>query len=288
MRSKLFAGTAAIAFLALSLAVAWYGIHKGHEAHDRLTALAVRKQDLEAAIKQAEGKIGADMRAGARLQEAGRAPATKAAPAVWPAGEPQLAVILSHPQLIQAFMAYFRASLSQRFDIFYREAGMSPDQIAKFEDLMTKHQADQMDLAAAASSQGLDSADPASAALRQQQNGQFRADLTALLGDGTFSQLQQYNRAQGAMAIVQGAATLSLDSEPYSNAQAGQLMQVVANASPSYRQGGAVDPSSVDWDSVLNQAGSILSPAQTDALKALVGQMHLMVLVHNYYAQPKK
>ncbi len=101
----------------------------------------------------------------------------------------------------------------------------------------------------------------------------------------------------GFVAITTLLGTAAISIGMYQLRQAGQAEANLRQAQTDYSlreeslrrtQGGAVDPNSVDWDSVLNQSGSILSPAQTDALKALVGQVHLMALVHNYYAQPKK
>jgi hypothetical protein len=289
MKSNSFAVTAAAAFLLLGLGVAWYGLQQSRAAQGRLATLELRREALEAGLKQTEAKIAADKHEQGLLQAKARpAAAANPAAAAAAAGEPPLALLTSHPKLMAAFLAYFRASLGQRFGAFYQTSGMTPEQIAKFEDLMTKHQEDQMDLQATAQAQHLPATDPSIAALRKEQNEQFRSDQTALLGAAGLQQLQQYNRSQGAVAIAQGAASAALDSDPYTNTQVARLVQIVAAASPSFQQGGSIDPRSVDWDTALAQARTVLSPTQWAALQANVQMMRVSSLVQSYYAPAPK
>jgi hypothetical protein len=284
MKSKSFACAAAAAFLALGLVVARYGARQERAAETERAALEEKRANLQAGIKQAQDRIIADNRARIQLQAAAKAGPAASSPASG-AGDTPIGLITAHPKLMAAFLKFFRANLRQRFGVYYQMAGLSADQIAKFEDLATGHQEDQMDLAATAANQGLPETDPAIDALRKQQNDTFRADEVALLGEGGYQQLRQFNREQGAQAVATAVGQLALDSEPLSNAQAGQIMQIVSNASPSFQKGGSVDLQSIDWDAVTTQAGSVLSGSQLEALTAQVDALRLTVMTQKYFAK---
>jgi len=95
-------------------------------------------------------------------------------------------------------------------------------------------------------------------------NEQFELDEKELLGSAAYQHLEEYNREDGAVAGVRQAAWYTQPIEPYSADQVTQLTHIIANASTSYQQGGTVG--SIDWNQVLTNAATVLSPAQTDGL----------------------
>lgn len=278
----------AIALLAVGLGMAGYGLWRFRAAKTELAIVRERQTRLQSAIAVEKLAIEKEVRERQRRQAAIAAARPSNAKK---AGRTQIntlpTLLSSHPKLLDQFLRSYRASLSQRLLVYYQMAGLSPAQIASFEALATKHQAEATNLAAAAAAEGLDQSDPAIAALRQQQDEQFRADQIALLGDAGYRQLLDFNRSAKALDLVNGAAQLAADpADAYTSTQAEQLMQIVANASPQYQQGGAVDTTSVDWDRVLAQAAPILSPPQLDALRTQAQAIRLVAeLLPSYRAQ---
>jgi hypothetical protein len=279
--------TLAGSFLALALGVVCFAFLKAHHASDELASLNQKRTVLNNGLKQAQERIAADASDRTRLEAAlgkvkGAEQKTKERAAK---SNPTLARVAKNPKLLELYLKSYRANLGQGFGLFYRTMGLSADQIEQFESSLSKHEESRMDLLATAASQGLGDADPAIAELRKQQDDQLQADQTALLGDAGNHQLQDFNREQAAQGIVNGAAISSLDTEPYSGAQAAQLLQILANANTSFQQGKSFDAKTVDWDSAITQAAAILSPAQLNALNAQVQRARVVTLLDNFWQQ---
>ena len=195
------------------------------------------------------------------------------------------ALVVKSPKLLDLYLRTFQASLPQRYGSLYLKLGLTPEQIEEFESLMAKHEESRMDLLVAADSKGLGNADPSVTALRKQQDEQLRTAQTALLGPDGYEQLHQLNREQGARLLVNAVAGNTLDTAPYTEAQASQLAQIVAAASTTYQQGGPFNPKTVDWENATGQAGAILSPPQLDAFKVVAQSMKLYTMLDRYYSQ---
>lgn len=278
---------AAVVFLLFGLGVAEYGRHLNGEAKEELAAVGQSQTLLNAGLERAKEAGEAAGRERKRLQTPLQKPQPSQGKKLGATRATTITALLSsHPKLLDLHLRSFRASLTGRFGVFYQMAGLSPEQIIKFEDLAQRHEAETIDLAATAAAQGLDNSDPAIDAVRKEQSEQLRASQIALLGDAGYQQLQQFNRAQGALVLVNGASQLGAANDAYAYTQAGQLMQILANASPRFQQGGSFDPNSVDWNSVVAQAATVLSPKQLDTLKAQAQSMRLVTqLVPSYFAQ---
>ena len=205
------------------------------------------------------------------------------------AGGADLAALLAaNPGLFALGVRVYRANLGLHFGPLYQALRLSPGEIEKFENMMTTHQEQMLDLNAAAQARGLGDTDPAVVGLRQQEDQQLRAEQIALLGHAGFRQLLQFNRAQPVGDIVTNVATtVALTSTPLSAAQAGQLTQFLADASADYQSGSEANPSTINWDQVLFQAQGVLSRAQYDALeteylKPQLDKMHAQFNEHEY------
>jgi hypothetical protein len=284
MKPELLSRIVAFTFIILGLGFVGYGVFRHRAAIQDLAAFQENQAQLNSKIKQAKERIAADNRERGQLQAAIK----KSRPAAGASRHDAMtALISSNPKLLDLYLKNFRANLNQSFGVFYWLTGLSSQQIARFEDLLLKNQEATIDLKAAAASQGLGDNDPAIAGISMQQHDQLQADEIALLGQASYQQLQQYNRAQGALALVNGTAYFALGaSDAFSYAQAAQLMQIMANASPSYEQGGSFDPKSADWDGVVAQAASFLSQTQLTALKTQAQAVTLGAqLLPSYFAQ---
>jgi hypothetical protein len=284
MKPELLARIVAFTLIILGLGFVGYGVLRHRAAIQDLAAFQENQAQLNSKIKQAKERIAADNRERGQLQAAIK---KSRAAAGATHRDATIALISSNPKLLDLCLRNFRANLNQSFGVFYWLTGLSSRQIAKFEDLLLKNQEATIDLKAAAASQGLNDNDPAIAGISMQQIDQLQADEIALLGQTGYQQLQRYNRAQGALTLVNGTAYFALGtSDAFSYTQAAQLMQIMANTSPSYEQGGSFDPKSVDWDSVVAQATGFLSQTQLTALKTQAQAVTLgLQLLPGYFAQ---
>jgi hypothetical protein len=259
--------------LALSLGLEWFGVRSARRAEAALREIDRQRAAVDAGVARAAERLAAAARERTALGEAlhGLPPGRGSPVAADGTGDAAdvAALLAANPRLFALGVRAYRANLGLHFGSLYRSLALAPDQIERFEDLMTRHQEDTLDLNAAAAARGLDDADPAVVALRGQEDEQLRAAQAALLGEAGFQQLQQFNREQPVGDIVTNVATtMALSSTPLSSAQAGQLTRFLADASSAYQSGNPADTATIDWDQVLSQAQGILSNAQYEALKA--------------------
>lgn len=115
--------------------------------------------------------------------------------------------------------------------------------------------------------------DPELAAQAQAITSQWFNALQGVLGTDGLADLRQFyrqtERTGEALSVANQVSGMSFASSPLSPAQKSDLVAVIAGNCSSYQKGGSVDPSTVDWDAVIAQAGSRLSADQLAALKAV-------------------
>ena len=257
-----------------ALGARWLAVRERARTEAAIASLAPRRTSLDAAARRYLDRLAASERDRAALRAALRTiePGSGAAPPRVAEGRalPDIASLIgSNPELFRLGLRAYRAGLAGHFGRLYRDLGLSPAQIAAFEDLMTEHEEGVLDLGATAAEEGFRQNDPAVLALRQQQDDQLRAAQVALLGEEGYRRLQQIDRMQPVMDIVTGVATtVATTAAPLSRAQAAALTDFLANSSSSYRNGSKADPETIDWDTALPQAGGLLDPTQAAALKA--------------------
>ena len=158
-----------------------------------------------------------------------------------------------------------RARATTTYDSLFRNLGLTPEQISRFEDNVIHKQEQQMDLQAIATeekkSTGNVSTESTEALLRI--DPEYRAAQRALLGDAAFQQLQEYERTTSVRTWVDGwagGASIYI-GEPLTPEQGEQLVQIIANANDSYRQGSDAY-GRVDWNAVAAIVRPILTPNQ--------------------------
>jgi hypothetical protein len=294
---KTFLGISTAAVVAFALIVAWLGFSSAQKARTALADLSARRAKLDSELGSAQARFAGashdEMQLQAALQEAQSraekqaAAAKKTAAPSAPQGRPDLAALLeARPELRALFKRSFQANLGLRYSLLYHTAGFSPTQIQKFEELMTDAEQDRMDLQATAKAQGLAATDPAIANMRQQMDAKLQTAQKEILGDAGYEDLQQYKRKEPLVSFLNRAADLvAHTSTPLTVAQGEQVLNVLAGASSSYRDGGTASPASVDWPRALQQIQPLLPPAQFDSVKANSRGLEIMALVKQYYQQ---
>jgi hypothetical protein len=168
-----------------------------------------------------------------------------------------------------------RASFPVRFGPLYAQLGLSPDQIARFEQRLSAASEATMDIMAASQAKGLAPNDPAVMQLANQERAAFLEDARGILGDAGLREYQNYDRAYGAReAVTALLGNMLAIQAPLSADQVNQLTQIVANRSVGYQQGGRVSGRGQDvaWRDVVADASPLLSPPQLDVLRAAAVQ----------------
>jgi len=182
--------------------------------------------------------------------------------------------------------------LYESYPRFYRTAGLTPEQIQKFEQLMVASEEEKRDLGATLQAQrpGPEVAEK----LRRQMNEKLQAAQLELLGADGYRQLQDFQRAKHQDVLVTNVVdAVALTAEAFTEAQREQLLKVlVANTRPdvgasakSQWNSYIVLSSAVDWPSALAQAQTFLSPAQFVAFKGNAGNSEIWALVREFSAR---
>lgn len=295
---KALLSSATFVMLAVALVFLWRGHSAAAAARGRLAAVAAQRTKLDADLaalreraakaRHDEGGLQADLKPVptqiAKPMGVAVQPATAAAA---PPARPDLAASLeAHPGLRALFRKSFQADLAVRYRPFYDTARLSPEQIRKFEQLMTEAEEVKMDFQTTAKAQGFTAADPALGNLRAQGAAELKSAATEVLGEEGYRQLLQFRRAEPLQLAVNDLAMLVAQSPtPLSAAQAGQLLTTMANASSRYRAGDRADLVSVDWPQALASAQTFLAPAQFSAFKANVQLQQVYAFVRQFYQQ---
>ena len=274
MNSRNVLLVASVAIMAAGFGVAWNHACTVRETESALAALAQRRADTAANIRRLESRLAtnekdrADLRAALdEAKKAGPVVVAPPPPTKVPAGAPgsfnPMEAIMKDPKLQNYFFASQRAELARSYGPFFRQLGLTPTQVARFQDLMIKRAEQDMDLQAVAQSQGLSPGSPALVTLRKQAEDELRSAQTALLGPTGYEQWQQYERTVGVRPVVQkfvGAA--ALEALPLTAQQAEQLTQILAEASPRYAKGGKANFSEVDWTVADRRLAGVFSETQ--------------------------
>jgi hypothetical protein len=280
-----------------ALTVAWKSFNSAQRARAAREDLSVKRTRLTADLgvvqRQIEGSNRDEAELRRALQQAQPKPEKSAVPpapskpaAPSQSGRDLSALMESHPELRAMFKQSFQANLGLRYLPFYRTANLSPDQIQKFETAMTEAEQDRIDLQAIAKTQGLANSDPAIAKLRQQSEEKLKAAQSEALGDAGYQQLLDYKRKEPLIGFVQGAVGLSASTpNPFTAAQAEQMLNTLASASASYQTGTAANVANVDWPKALRELQTVLPPAQFASVKANSKNGEVLLLMNKFYQQ---
>ncbi|MCX6068205.1 MAG: hypothetical protein NT121_21055, partial [Chloroflexi bacterium] len=99
----------------------------------------------------------------------------------------------------------------------------------------------------------------------------YQAAQRDLLGEAGHQQLLDHERTVGVRDMVNGWAggAVVVARTPFTQQQGEQLIQILANASTRYRNGGNADVKNIDWDVADAQARAILSDSQFNLYKTM-------------------
>jgi RNA polymerase sigma factor (sigma-70 family) len=148
------------------------------------------------------------------------------------------------------------------FQRLYRELGLTPEQIERFEQIMARQDQANLD-GQIARDLGRDEQ-----AVYRQSGPEWSTAMRELLGEDGKKQLADYLRSLAIRNFVDATAARSYASaQPITLAQADQLVALALAHDPMYQSGKGTDPGKVSWNDVWEPAAKILSPEQLAAFE---------------------
>jgi hypothetical protein len=173
--------------------------------------------------------------------------------------------------LRQLYSEGYIASLYAKWGLLFRQLGLSSDQIDKFNAIQLQLEESRSDLAAFAASDGLSMTDPDIAALMREANHEATLDLRDLLGTANYAAYRAYSQNSSALTLVNDLPGVGAGNDPLSDSQTQQLTQILANSSIRDKAGWVIY-GSVDWQTAMPQAQTLLTPEQYEAFQTLQAQ----------------
>jgi hypothetical protein len=227
----------------------------------RLHALEARSRAAEQEVAQLRQTLDAARGASAadaqRLKRAANTPEPDLGRDPVAAGQ---AFLAAHPEVKQALIDRSRARVASRCYTLYAELHLSPEQIARLEDLLIERE-------------GLSFNTPETGPLSLKPGtGLSREDVERgvreLLGEDGYRRYRETGRASGAQQLTSMlASSLYFTSDPLTAQQADDLGQVIVRLDTTRKNDGVRD-----WDALSERAKSILSAQQLAALNNLRAQ----------------
>lgn len=185
-----------------------------------------------------------------------------------PAGS-TMDLLLSDPVYQELSVRQYRAGLPLTHGPFYRKRGLSPEQVAEFERILTEQHQAMTDAMAAARSQGFSLSDPALKAVPISDVSTPK--LRELLGEAGFDEYRAYSQSlKSRRALDPLVVSLYHTDTPLTLEQADRLTALMAQNTPKTPVSGMMSlAASPDWDTLIGQAEKVLSSPQLGQLRAL-------------------
>jgi hypothetical protein len=272
------AGVIAVAIV-LSLLIVGTAVYQFNLARHADEALAAAKAESalhQARLQELQRQVQAGEQARVALQKsvdearAETAAASKLAGPVATASKPEARKTPPADPKIegQKFLAAFPSARALLIDVgkaqiarnnwaFYREAGLSPAQIGKFESLMAETWLQNISV----SPNGIHPD------IQQLPDDQFKE----ILGDQGYQQFKDDRRdgAANSLALQVATAAIASNAPPVSADQAELISQILLKNNSGYQAGGAPTPNGEDWDTVMAQTQGVLSGPQLKAAEGV-------------------
>jgi len=230
----------------------------------RLVRLAVEMEKNEeqlAAVVSEQERVKAPLAGVARNASTVSKP-TRSAPALPPDIERFRNAMATDPRIQNIHLANRRSHYEEDYRALADRLKLTDAQVGQLVDNLMKHYEQQLDLGVALEAQGF--TDQATwAKMREGAADSFRAQQVALLGETGYAAFEVYARTLPLRQFVDRVAgRAAVAGIPLTSAQGDALIDALAEASPTYRQGVAATIQGIDWDGALARAATELPAAQ--------------------------
>lgn len=222
---------------------------------------ARRLKDHEALLRASETRAAAQNPAVQDPIRAKTIPSRRDDPAGRERGQQFLA---AHPEVQRLIEAETRDHVAWHNEAVGRKIGLTPAQIEGLVKLATEEQGQAFFFG------GDDDFVTLNQSLGDLTPEQVKAQTRALLGEAAYERFTEEKRIGDAVRLATEAATaLNFLGTSMTPTQTQALEQIIIGASPDYRSGKSVKSSALEWDAIMAQARSLLSPDQMRAVAAL-------------------
>ena len=176
------------------------------------------------------------------------------------------------PAAVRQAVVRAHAAAFLRYRPLFLSLHLPPEQEQKLAGIVEDYELRARDIWEEGNAEGLATTDPALWQLMKPDYDKMRAEVTALVGDAGFQQVDEYNRSLVAHDFSSAlVSSLYFTDTPLTPQQAAALVPAVASLSPGYQQGhSAIDLYTIDWSASYPQLAGTLSPAQLATLQAVV------------------
>lgn len=255
--------TKAIAVAAGVLAVAGGLIWYDHAAAQQAEEQRATVMNELAAAKTAQAKLAAEI--AALNREIADAEKPRPAPAPARSTANVAPAYLSDPEYRQVALASSKAQRHLEFQRLYRQLNLTPEQIDRFEAIMSLQDGAKLDALVVRSSGGDEQT------VYKRSGPEWSNAMHELLGPDGFSQLQDYLRSRAVRAFIDGfAVQTSTIGAGITPAQSDQLAALALANDSTYQQGKGTDPGRVNWNAMWEPAAKLINADQLALLQNVV------------------
>jgi RNA polymerase sigma factor (sigma-70 family) len=300
--TKIITGVAVVAAVA---AIGWgiYGQRERQNAADALAATTRERDSLKVEVQRVTARAReAEQKANSTPARVGPAPKSVEAPriaesaAIAGPAEPMIGggggsgtpdymkgrqlkeKGMVNPDFQRLMLQLEKAGMPLRYGMLYKSLGLTAQQAGEFDAALLEGKQSVADILAVANEKGVSLQDPAMVALAQEAKSRQDARLRTLLGDAGFQDYQIYERTS-AMRDLTGRIAMSLAASetPPNFQQLNRVQQILAENNAGFQKGGAASGNErdINWDAVIEQARSVLSPSQLGVLQAMREQTRI-------------
>jgi hypothetical protein len=209
----------------------------------------------------------------------------------WPRGGPggrnNFGAMLENPDVQRLMSVQRKASLDAKYGALFKSLHLAPEELDRFKNLLVEKGAALMDVLGAARAQGINPrSDPeAFHALVTKAQGEVDASIQSALGEVGFAAYKNFEQTLPQRSVVnQLEQRLSYSSTPLSDAQASQLVQILATTTKpptesairsdifAMMSGGGTAPQGGGvhvTNATIDQSLGVLAGPQVDALRQI-------------------
>lgn len=159
------------------------------------------------------------------------------------------------PEALRQAVARAHAAAALRYRALFQSLHLTPGQEQKLADVVEDYELRARDIWEEGNAEGMSTADPALWQLMRPDYEKMKAQVTALLGEAGFKEVDEYNRSLVARDFSSALASALFNTgTPLSPQQAASLAPAIAQLSPAYQRGhSAIDLYTMDWSAVYPQ-----------------------------------
>lgn len=282
---KNYIGVGCAVMAAVGLAVAWKEYLQNRELDKKLTQAGYEHSGLQKQVQDL-GKRSAQLESEVKsLREASRALVAEngaGGSVSGNAASPDNNLLskaldsLSRPEVENLRKAQLRSQVDRYYAALFNGLSVTPEQLAKFKDLLVEKQLARFDSVAAANHEGV--TDPTELArLVASAQAELSTEIKSTIGDAAYAQYQGFLQTQAQRNVVNLLQqSLAYSKTPLNSAQSDQLVQILAqtgpasgNSNPNSGSSTNANPRAMITGATIAQAQTVLSPPQMQMLQEL-------------------